>query len=67
MSGKGMRPQNGYNRAKWEANYDAVFGKKPKNPKKPLKTKQTGWIATSKPKLVIGTTDGTFRMKSIPL
>lgn len=37
MSGKGMRPQNGYNRAKWEANYDSIFAKKPKKAKKPRK------------------------------
>lgn len=31
---KGMRPQMGYNRLKWAANYDTVFAKKPKKPKK---------------------------------
>lgn len=25
----------GYNRAKWEANYDAIFTKKPKKARKP--------------------------------
>jgi len=33
-----MRPQNGYNRAKWHANYDTVFAKKPKKARKPGKT-----------------------------
>ena len=31
---KGMRPQNGYNRTKWDANYDTVFAKKPKKARK---------------------------------
>ena len=32
---KGMRPQMGYNRAKWDANYNTVFAKKPKKARKP--------------------------------
>lgn len=34
MSGKGMRPQIGYNRPKWEANYASAFAKAPKKVKK---------------------------------